>query len=191
MSIQDSPRQIALTSEQLQGIKAKHADMTATMAAPADIPEVPKVEEVVAEFTPTATPEPMPMPEAAPVVTPEPAVAPTPEATPDNIFDQNIFAPIDNTPAAPEPVVPEPAPEVAPVTDVPSEPEDEMPSMEPPKPRTNEEIAAELEDLSRRIIDMYVELDRLVNELSQKKELNNLEPKIEPAEAVPGNTFSM
>ena len=110
MNIQDSPKQIALTSDQLEGIKKKYNEMVSknTMAPAA---EVVSPEPVV----PTVEPTPAPTPEA---VNPAPAAVAVnepvaPESVSPNIFDipENNSQDIGNifdAPQAPEtPVVPE------------------------------------------------------------------------------------
>lgn len=195
MSIQDSPKQIALTNEQLQGIKNKFATMLASMTSSVEMQESPKVVE-----TPEITPTPEVTPNAADVPATEASLAetPAPEINQDNIFDQNIFAPIEDTPTPSEPVmsdVPASEPASVPVSEeiIPEEGiQEEIPGMGPVRPKTNEELAAELEDISRKIIEIYVELDRVMNELSRAKEMNNSDIKLDTSIPAPeNNIFSM
>lgn len=191
MSIQDSPKQIALTNEQLQGIKTKFATMTANLSSSVEMPESPKeIENPEITLNPEVTPIAVETPTSKASL----AETPAPEASQDNIFDQNIFAPIENAPAPSEPVMQEaPAIEPAPADQVPEEGiQEEIPGMGPVRPKTNEELAAELEDIQRRIIDIYVELDRVMNELSRAKDMNNSDIKLDTSIPAPeNNIFSM
>ena len=163
MTIQDSPKQIALTADQLKGIKDKYANMAAAI-----VTEVPAPEPVIQE-APVAEPIQESIGQETPVLD-------TNMQSTDNMFDQNLF----------ETVGPKPE-------EVPAEPvvSNEPQVNEQPIAPTNTDIAEELEQVTKELLDIYVKLDGIANRLAAEKVMNNNGVKLDNNTPVEQNIFSM